>query len=596
MVDIRFPTFRTHPGIHWVPPIAAALVAILFAALFATTASMELRRLEDFLAGVLSLQAGTYVEGIQQSAVSPAVSAASPLPSYPFSQPSSQPTIDSRMEQLTQLLIDRLKRLDETCSSEPNAPFRLSLETIEPRPGEIVAIVDGAGTVLLSNGPIDDETRRRASRLARGHQDIDIHLFHEHPTEDAVRTVAIRGKQPSRAIVLVLDEKALAYWIRIIAVRNAVLHHPIPKEVAYVDIRDTENRRVVASGHMPEDKRDACLLMTGKLRNTHASVQCKQLGDIRVLEFSYPVLWIDQPIGTIRVGIDTGSTDRLLNKHQRHAWGWAVIMIVLGFGMMALLYRIQVRHLNHMRSMQHALNEAEKLSTLGKLGAGLAHEIRNPLNGLSMAVQRIQREFAPPADATNKPQFDRITGIVRDEIRRLNTIVGDFLDLARCRNLHLQPVRLAELIDQTVFLLKEAASSRNIRIEARPPDAALCCMLDRDKMEQALLNLLRNAIDSMAEGGTLTIGAGSCRDGSLCITVGDTGSGIAEPQRARIFDPFFTTKPSGNGLGLYIASEIVAAHQGEIRVKSAEGSGTVMEIRLPCRKEDRVFSSAKVNP
>jgi signal transduction histidine kinase len=595
MVDIQRSTIRVRPRVHWVPPITVALVAFLFAALFATTASMELRRLEDFMADVLSLQARTYVEGIQQSAVHPDFAVVSAPPSGAFSLPTSQTPSDSRIEQLARLLIERLGKLDEAFSQETNAPSRLPLEIIEPRKGEMIAIVDGAGNVLLSNGPLSDEARMRAARLSLGLQDIDIRLFHGNSAADSVRTVAIRRKQFAQAIVLSLNDAAFAYWKRVIAIQDAVLHHPIPNEVVYIDIRDTENHLLAQTGYMPDDKRDSCLLMTGKLRDDHAAVQCMQTGDMRVLEFSYPFLWLDQPIGRIHLGIETGSIDRLLTKHQRHAWIWAFVMIVVGFGMMALLYRIQVRHLNHMRAMQQALNEAERLSTLGKLGAGLAHEIRNPLNGLSMAVQRIQREFSPSADATNKPQFDRITGIVRDEIRRLNTIVEDFLALARCRSLHLKPVRLAELIDKTVFLLKEAASSRNIRIEARQPDAALCCLLDRDKMEQALLNLLRNAIDSMAEGGTLTIGAGSCRDGSLCITVGDTGSGIPEPQRARIFDPFFTTKPSGNGLGLYIANEIVTAHQGDIRVKSAEGKGTVMEIRLPCRKDGFLSTPAKVD-
>ncbi|WP_169729018.1 sensor histidine kinase [Desulfatirhabdium butyrativorans] len=585
-----------HPRIHWAPPIAAALVAILFAALFATTASMELHRLEDFMADVLSLQARTYVEGIQQSAAHPDFAAVSAPTSGAFSLQASQTLSDTRIEQLAQLLVERLRKLDEAFSPRTNAPSRLPLETIEPRKGEIVTIVDGAGKILLSNGPLSDDARMRAARLALGLQDIDIRLFHGNPASDSARTVAIRRKQFPQAIVLALNDAAFAYWKRAIAIQNAVLHHPIPNEVVYIDIRDTENHLLAQSGYMPNDKRDNCLLMTGKLRDDHATVQCMQTGDIRVLEFSYPFLWLDQPIGRIHVGIDTGSTDRLLTKHQRHAWGWAFVMIVVGFGMMALLYGIQVRHLNHMRTMQQALHEAEKLSTLGKLGAGLAHEIRNPLNGLSMAVQRIEREFSPPADRTEKPQFDRITRIVRDEIRRLNTIVTDFLDLARCRNLHLQPVHLPELIDKTLFLLKEAASSRSIRIESVIPDADLCCMLDRDKMEQALLNLIRNAIDSMAAGGTLTIGARSCGERSVCIRIGDTGSGIPEPKRARIFDPFFTTKPSGNGLGLYIANEIVSAHQGDIRVDSAEGKGTVMEIRIPCRKEDHASTLPRTVP
>jgi signal transduction histidine kinase len=220
---------------------------------------------------------------------------------------------------------------------------------------------------------------------------------------------------------------------------------------------------------------------------------------------------------------------------------------------------------------------AERLAAVGTLAAGLAHEVRNPLNSallqLQVLVRRLDRGDTDPASL--RP----VIGLVEDEIRRLETLVNDFLAFVHPRPLELQPTAVADLCREVLSFVDPEASAANVRLHAELGSGVPTVAADPNRLRQVLLNLVRNAIEAMAGGGDLTL---RTRDGgdALEIDVEDTGHGFAD--ETPVFDAFFTTKPKGTGLGLTIVHRIVSDHGGTLRVVSRPGQ-TCFTIRLPVR-------------
>ena len=215
------------------------------------------------------------------------------------------------------------------------------------------------------------------------------------------------------------------------------------------------------------------------------------------------------------------------------------------------------------------MERGERLATLGNMAAAVAHEIRNPLNAVSMGMQRLRAEFEPAP----REEYRALLDLVQGEVRRLNAIVEEFLSLARPMTLKREPIigaRLSSTRCWGSWSAKRAQpaspSSGRSRLRLPPLHA------DRDRIKQVLLNLMLNAIQAMPSGGTLELGAERA-GGTLTVTVADTGSGIAPELLPKLFEPYVTTKAKGLGLGLAIARRIVEAHGGPIEAESdPEGS------------------------
>lgn len=232
--------------------------------------------------------------------------------------------------------------------------------------------------------------------------------------------------------------------------------------------------------------------------------------------------------------------------------------------------------------MEERLRRAERLSVLGELAAVLAHEIRNPLGSIRGTAEILKDDYRP---GDKKYEF---LEILLKESDRLNRVVEDFLRLSRPQPLTIVPCNLGEELDSLVMLFTGEAKERGIHLELRA-NRSLEIRADKDKLRQAFLNIIMNAIQSMPAGGSLTIDAGwqdeSGKDHSVVrIIFQDTGTGIPEDIRTKIFEPFFTTKQEGTGLGLAITKRIIEAHNGRI---AAAGSpqGSVFTVYLPAGLE-----------
>jgi two-component system sensor histidine kinase PilS (NtrC family) len=240
--------------------------------------------------------------------------------------------------------------------------------------------------------------------------------------------------------------------------------------------------------------------------------------------------------------------------------------------------------LTDIRRMEERVRHADRLAALGRMAAGLAHEIRNPIGAIRGSIEVLRESLAPQGDDR------RLMDIVLRESDRLDAIIRDFLQFSRPPRLVRVPTDLGGMLDEILLMLSNEAGTRapaegRVRVRRDDGGATIKLAVDPAQMRQALWNLCRNAVEAMPEGGELRVAVRATpgeRGGSdVEMVVEDTGVGIAPAELPHVFEPFFTTKPQGTGLGLAIAHRIVEDHGGEIRVDSEPGRGTRFTIVLP---------------
>ena len=233
------------------------------------------------------------------------------------------------------------------------------------------------------------------------------------------------------------------------------------------------------------------------------------------------------------------------------------------------------------RELSRRAQMAEKLAAVGTMTAGLSHEIRNPLNAAALQLTVLERRVQKLSKDVQQPLLDPLH-LVRDEIRRLDHILEDFLQFARPREFQPHSVEVATVLTKVLDLLEGEAERRNVALERQfdsvPPVAG-----DEERLRQVVMNLALNALDAVGRGGTVRV---SCRleepdAREVAIYVDDSGSGVPLEVRDRLFEPFFTTKAQGSGLGLSIVHAIVAQHGGTITIEDAPDNGARFALRLP---------------
>jgi signal transduction histidine kinase len=274
-------------------------------------------------------------------------------------------------------------------------------------------------------------------------------------------------------------------------------------------------------------------------------------------------------------------------QHVQQVWRQALTALLMSSGAVLVVGAIgvgmilanQAAHVHRVHELEKTVSRQERLAALGHLAAEVAHEVRNPLNAISMGLQRIQREFVP-GEAEARQEFSDITTVIRNEVTRLNQTIENFLKLARPIKLQLQACHIDGLLKELDTLIKEDAQNRDIQWQVSATSQLSSLLVDRDQLRQALLNLILNALQATPPGGVVSLEADTA-DGQLCLRLRDTGSGIEPRGIERIFDPYYTTREEGTGLGLAIAQQIVQAHGGRIEVISTAGQGSTFTVWLP---------------
>lgn len=237
-----------------------------------------------------------------------------------------------------------------------------------------------------------------------------------------------------------------------------------------------------------------------------------------------------------------------------------------------------IRALKTKAQMERKLIQAERLSALGNLAAGVAHEIGNPLNGIKLTVSHL-RDMSSRSEL-DEASFDTYADSILSEVDRLDRIVRDFLTLAKERELSLQPYSLEKLVKETVRLIEKDAHQRGIAIDADVSSPAREIMIDPQMLKGAIINLLINAMEASDRDGTIEVSLVEA-NGNLVLKISDRGKGIPPDIVGRIFDPYFSTKSIGTGLGLPLTRTIIEKHKGDISVESHKGIGTTITVTLP---------------
>jgi signal transduction histidine kinase len=244
------------------------------------------------------------------------------------------------------------------------------------------------------------------------------------------------------------------------------------------------------------------------------------------------------------------------------------------------------RNLAYLSQVESTLRYSSKLAALGRLSAGIAHEIKNPLNAMMIHLELLRLKLL------DHPASEHVA-IITTQMRRLDEVVQGFLRFTRPADLRLQPVAVSDVFDNILPIVRAEADKQKVDVKIECPPDLPRMNADAGLLEQACLNLALNACQAMANGGKLRM-AGGLRGGKVVITIEDTGVGIPPEQLERIFELYFTTKETGSGIGLSMVYRTVQLHDGDIEVESVPGRGTTFRLILPRAESPRAMNPTQI--
>ncbi len=571
-------------------PLAVGIVCAVFIALILTMGMMDLQRSEQTLIGFMEDQ-GKRIIGVVERLTEENLKtmiiasqrteggAPTPLSEWVFSP----------QKLLTEAIVAMGREIDNQWKTQ-----HLSRSYIHRFAEEknlwLVAVLNAWGDVLFQSRTISDDLfdgkpPATVKAQPKGSANL-INRLNQLNRLKKIGYIALSRKDESGTIIIALDKESLRYWGIRVSVEKAMEKLGEGQGLVYLTVRDKRGKPLGNAGNLPEELKEDNPLVAKILSGAIPFESRKEkVDDKSLFEFIAPLRLGGELAGTIRLGLDRGNTDQILDENRRNMFIFLAFVVLIALLSMWLLYNDQNRHLAGIVEMTRQLEKAERLSSLGQLAAGVAHEIRNPLNAISMASQRLKREYMP-IDEEKKKEFGTMTGVIRDEIRRLNGIIEEFLTFSKSRRLELRDCPVQEVLQKIVNLISAEAAAKGISLRTDWGSEPVVIPMDMDKLQQALLNFVKNAIESISGDGIVTLSIRRAEKGRVSIRVADTGCGITAEEADRIFNPEYTTKEKGLGLGLPLAHEIIRGHGGEIRVLSRKGEGTTFEILLPAERHE----------
>lgn len=410
--------------------------------------------------------------------------------------------------------------------------------------------------------------------------------------------VAIPAQSFSGIVAVHADAEYLLNFRREIGVQRLIEDLGRQAGVAGVTLLDKDLIVLASTDTAAVGRRDADPLLrsaweTGTVQAARQTRPNGREGYVVVKPFALE----NRQVGLVRLDLSTEGLAGVARQAQRGILSYSLGLLVVGIAGTVAIFWTQARHLAERRALEATVAREQRLSAVGNLAAGVAHEIRNPMNAISIGLQRLRKEFAP-SESEGREEYVRFTEIMQAEVGRLNTIVDRFLALARPSRLTLTEEPLGAVLEELLVLLSSQASAQEIRIVSDLALGGARVRMDRQQLTHAFMNILLNAIQAMPAGGSLTIRAavlpsqragvtaraaeGSRAPTSVArVTVSDSGPGIPAEHLDRIFEPYFTTKEGGTGLGLAMAHKIVEEHGGSTEVESSVGSGATFTVVLP---------------
>jgi signal transduction histidine kinase len=444
-----------------------------------------------------------------------------------------------------------------------------------------VGLLNSKGKTVYQSGPLQTNMLDAKERVKNGRKLTTLELMEKIRVKRGIGFIALRRKDNSGTVVISLDKAGSVYWILKVAGEKGMNKIGEGHGIIYMQIVNDQDKLLSSVGKPPPSLKNQTFnfkeILDGNVKIISRKVNYNKN---RILDLAAPLYLDKKIVGIVRIGLDRSSMDKSIAENRQNIFIFMFFIVIIALLSMWLLYHDQNRHLAGIVEIERQLEKAERLSALGQLAAGVAHEIRNPLNAISMATQRLKRDFVP-SDPQKVDDFQNLSSVIRDEIKRLNGIIEEFLTFSKSRRLELSNFSVTEVLQKIVSLIREEASTRGINIETKWRETPALISMDINKLQQAFLNIIKNAMESITAEGKIFITVDKEGKNYIVVSISDTGCGMTTEEIERIFNPEYTTKEKGLGLGIPLACEIIRGHGGDIRVISRKDKGTIFEVVLP---------------
>ena len=482
---------------------------------------------------------------------------------------------------IAEYLLEAIHRVDQLEREKPLNPSDLQ-SLIDQYRITSIEIYDSKGNSLRGwPSPFSPpEKRLLLHELIEKKQPVAIDLLGKPLSEGQLFSMAVWRRTNPEIIALYLNGEQMKRLLRQFAIQRSISDISLREGILYISVQDASLNTIAHTdptliGRREEDRFLKSSLQGNRVLSRHyRPTQGEEIFEV-VKSFSLK----GKTMGLIRIGYSPKEIHPVLSQIKKNVALSVFFFLVLGISAITLIGVNQNRHLRKMKDMEDRIQLAERLSSLGHLAAGVAHEIRNPLNAIGMGLQRLKREFLPQNES-QKEEYISFMELILKEIRRVNEIIEQFLTLSRPFQLNLRKSSLQDLLKNLITLFQEEVSSLGITLQTEISTELPVIEMDPERLTQAFINIMKNGIQAMRQGGTLRIETKFLKEG-VEVMISDSGSGIPSEQMEKIFNYYYTTKEKGVGLGLPIAHRIIEAHGGQLKIESRVGSGTKVTVRLP---------------